>query len=121
MLSSASSSLKKFFTKNLEHFEGGLKEFEGLLKNTKGLVVVDFYANWCGPCKSLARVLPQVAELHPNVTFLKADVDESTELAEHYKIDVIPQIKFFKENSKEITTVVGADPQAVDSICAKYE
>lgn len=120
------ASINRFFAKNLAHFEGSLDEFKGLLKNSKGLVVVDFYADWCGPCKNLGRVMPQIAEKHPNVTFLKANVDDSLELAEHYNIEVIPQIKFFKaegekDASKEISTIVGADPNGIDNLCTKYE
>ena len=118
---SSTSLFQKFFAQNLEHFEGSFEEFKGLLKNTKGLVVVDFYADWCGPCKNLGRILPQIAEKHPNVTFLKANVDESTELAEHYRVEVIPQIKFFKEDTKELNTVVGSDPYGVDRICTELE
>ena len=121
MLSSTSSILKRFFASNLEHFEGSFEEFEGFIKNNKGLIVVDFYADWCGPCKQLGRIMPQIAERHPKVTFLKANVDESPELAEHYKVEVIPQIKFFKDETKEISTIVGADPNGIDDLCTKLE
>ena len=121
MLSSTASLLQRFFAKNLEHFEGTAEELEGFIKNNKGLVVVDFYADWCGPCKMLGRVLPEIADRHPNVTFLKANVDESPELADHYHVEVVPQIKFFKDTAKEIKTIVGADAYGIDNLCTSLE
>ena len=48
---------------------------------SKGVVVIDFFANWCGPCKMLAPVLEEVAQEVPTVTFAKVDVDQDPSLA----------------------------------------
>ncbi|EAX90338.1 Thioredoxin family protein [Trichomonas vaginalis G3] len=107
------SSISSFARFALDHFEGSHIDLKGLVDNTNGLVVVDFFADWCGPCKNIGRILPKIAEAYPKVTILKANVDESPDLAEHFKVEVVPQFKFFKKSGsnelKEIRTIVGAD------------
>ena len=71
---------------------------------SKGVVVIDFFANWCGPCKMLAPVLEEVAQELPTVTFAKVDVDQDPSLAGRYGIQSIPHLILFK------------DGQAVDQI-----
>ena len=56
---------------------------------SKGVVVIDFFANWCGPCKMLAPVLEEVAQELPTVTFAKVDVDQDPSLAGRYGIQSI--------------------------------
>ena len=51
---------------------------------SKGVVVIDFFANWCGPCKMLAPVLEEVAQELPTVTFAKVDVDQDPSLPRAY-------------------------------------
>ena len=50
------------------------------------LVVVDFFATWCGPCKMLAPTVEKMAELHPEVHFYKVDIDEDMDLATRFKV-----------------------------------
>jgi thioredoxin 1 len=64
-------------------------------------VLVDFYAEWCGPCKALAPVLEEVAQETPNAKIVKVDVDENSELAYRYRIDSIPSVLVF--NNNEVT------------------
>ena len=61
-------------------------------------VLVDFYAEWCGPCKALAPVLEEVAKETPNAKIVKVNVDENQELAYRYKIESIPSVLVFKNN-----------------------
>jgi thioredoxin 1 len=63
-----------------------------------GNVVVDFYAEWCGPCKVMGRVIDQIAAQFPNVTFLKVDTDQFQSLASD--IRGIPTLKFYKDGSQ---------------------
>ena len=86
----------------MEIINGNESEFNNLVSN--GIVLVDFYATWCGPCKMLAPVLEEVAQELPTVTFAKVDVDQDPSLAGRYGIQSIPHLILFK------------DGQAVDQI-----
>lgn len=82
-----------------EHFNKG--------KDAKRLVVVDFTASWCGPCRFIAPILAEVAKKTPHVMFLKVDVDELKSVAEQYKVSAMPTFVFLKDG-EEIDRVVGA-------------
>ena len=86
------------------------KEFNMEVLKEEGVVVVDFFATWCGPCKMLAPVLEDVQEEMKNVKIVKVDIDENPNVASEYKIKNIPTIKVFK-NGEEITTNVGFLPK----------
>jgi thioredoxin len=64
--------------------------------NAKESVLVDFYADWCGPCKALAPLLEELARETPNARVVKVNVDHSPELAARYEIDAIPKLLVFK-------------------------
>lgn len=70
-------------------------EFEQLIKENNN-VVIDFYAQWCGPCKMLAPIFQQVAEEVSHVTFVKVDVDEAVELSQLFGIQSIPTMVYIK-------------------------
>ena len=70
-------------------------EFEELIK--EGISFVDFFADWCGPCKMLGPVLEEVSAEYPDIEFAKVNVDENMDLAEKYGIMSIPQIFMFKD------------------------
>ena len=61
------------------------------------IVVVDFWAPWCGPCKSFAPTFEAVAEACPNVVFAKINTEEQQELAGHFNIRSIPTLMVFRE------------------------
>eukprot|EP01125_Pyxidicula_operculata_P013475 TRINITY_DN4474_c0_g1_i1.p1 TRINITY_DN4474_c0_g1~~TRINITY_DN4474_c0_g1_i1.p1 ORF type:complete len:199 (+),score=31.84 TRINITY_DN4474_c0_g1_i1:134-730(+) len=84
-------------------------------KNTANkLVVVDFSATWCGPCKAIAPVYEQLAKSTPTVVFLHVDVDENRGLPDANDVSGIPTFKFFK-NGKLLKTFSGANPQELKS------
>ncbi len=87
--------------------------FEETLAATRGLVMVDFWAAWCGPCRAIAPVLEELAEaLEGRVVLLRVNVDESPALAARYRIRSIPTLLSFKEGTL-VDRVVGAAPKTV--------
>jgi len=75
-----------------------------------GVVMVDFWATWCGPCKMLAPVIDQLAaQYEGRATVAKVDVDENPNLAMEYGVMSIPTVVFFK-NGQEIDRKVGVMP-----------
>ena len=70
-------------------------EFEQLIEN--GTSFVDFFAEWCGPCKMLGPVLEEVSAEYPDIEFAKVNVDENMDLAEKFGIMSIPQVFMFRD------------------------
>ena len=96
----------------------GKENFESEVLSSKGVVLVDFWAAWCGPCKMIAPILDEVAEDMPNVKITKVNVDEEQELAAKYGIRSIPTLIVFK-NGEKVDQMVGVMPKA--AIKAKLE
>ncbi len=81
------------------------EEFETLI-GSEHLVLVDFFANWCGPCKMAAPVLEEIAKENTQLTIVKVDVDQESALASSYGIQSIPNMILFKDG-KPIDQIVG--------------
>lgn len=81
----------------------------------KGVVVIDFYANWCGPCKRIAPAFEELAGTFKNVTFLKVNVDESPDLTEQFDVNAMPTFVFLLDG-KLFQTVEGADLNQIIAI-----
>ena len=77
---------------------------------TEKVVVIDFWATWCGPCKMMAPVVEEVAKDYPDVKVCKVNVDEEPELSNAFKIVSIPTIVVIK-NVEIIDSVVGYRPK----------
>ena len=84
--------------------------FAELLQDEK-LVVVDFWATWCGPCRMLSPILDEVEEEMPDkITVVKVNVDDAEEIATQFRIMSIPTLLFFK-NGQMVDKTVGAMPK----------
>ena len=81
-----------------------VEEFENAIK--EGVVLADFFATWCGPCKMLSPLLEEVANENPNITILKIDVDELGQLASRFGVQAIPTLVLFK-NGQQVATKLG--------------
>ena len=80
-------------------------EFEQFVDKSKGLVLVDFYATWCGPCRMLAPVLEDLSQ-EVDIDIYKVDVDECENLSRRFGILSIPTMIFFK-NGEQIEKITG--------------
>ena len=82
------------------------QNFEEVVLKSEKLVVVDFFATWCGPCQMLSPVLEELSKEITEATIVKVDVDEAPELAEKYGVYSIPNVVMIKDG-KEVDRFVG--------------
>jgi thioredoxin 1 len=97
-----------------------LEDLKSLLESEKRLVVIDFFAEWCGPCK---RISPEIHKLeqqyNQKIVVLTVDVDKCEDISSEYKIECMPTILFIK-NGKIVETVTGANIPAVHANIKKH-
>lgn len=73
-----------------------MEQYNNEIINSDKLVMIDFFADWCGPCKMLAPVVEQIAEEQTEIEVVKVNVDEVPELAQMYRVASIPTLVFLK-------------------------
>ena len=81
----------------------------------KKFIVLDWTASWCGPCKRISPLVDQLAEDHPDVLFLKVDVDLHTDAAQSAGIQAMPTFQFL-QNKKVVAQFAGADASQLKEI-----
>jgi thioredoxin 1 len=92
-------SVKTLYGKNFEEFV-----------SQSSMAVVDFYADWCMPCRIMAPRMEELSGEMDNVAFAKLNVDESNDIAQRFGVTSIPTIIIFKEG-KQVDEIVGAVPK----------
>lgn len=94
-----------------------IKDFDLLLENNK-FVFVDFYAQWCGPCKKITPYIEELSLIYDNITFIKVDIEANKEiekLSNNLKIESIPTFILFK-NGKEYGRVTGCNKEKIENL-----
>lgn len=87
------------------------QNFEQEVLKSDKKVLIDFYADWCGPCRMLSPVIEEIAEEMPEIKVCKINVDEEPQLAVQFKAMTIPMLVVM-DQGKVVTTSVGAKPKA---------
>lgn len=82
------------------------KDFKAEVLEAKGKVLVDFYADWCGPCRMMGPVFEELSNEKENVKFCKINVDESGEIAQQYGVMSIPTFIVF-EDGQIVNKIIG--------------
>ena len=89
-------------------------DFESTITDND-IVLVDFWADWCGPCKRFAPVYEKVSEDNKEIVFAKLDTDANQRTAIRFNVRSIPSILFFV-NGKHVDTVVGGHPSSIKNV-----
>ncbi|CAH9125261.1 unnamed protein product [Cuscuta epithymum] len=96
------------------------KQHFNAAKELNKLMVVDFTASWCGPCKFMAPFIDTMASKYTDVNFIKIDVDEVKEAAEEYGVTAMPTFVFIKQG-KVVDKVVGANKGELEEKILKHK
>lgn len=83
------------------------ENFESEVVQSDKPVIIDFWAEWCGPCKAFMPVIEQFAEAHPDIKVCKVNVDTAPTLGQRFSVMSIPTLVFFK-NGQPVQTSVGS-------------
>lgn len=84
--------------------------FEEAIKSN-GLILVDFWADWCGPCKKVSPILDEISEEH-GILVGKLNIDENVKKTQEYSVQTIPTMVLF-EDGIPVKTIIGAKPKHV--------
>jgi len=94
-------------------------QYLSMTKQPNKLVVVDFSAEWCGPCRAIRPKYDQLSKVYPDVVFLHVDIDELRALDDVRSINSVPTFRFYKNGPK--AEIVGANVTALENHIQKYK
>jgi len=99
-----------------------LAEFTQILQteDPMRLIVVDFTAKWCGPCKVISPIFSELSSKFPHCRFLKVDVDDAKEVAAQEGVSSMPTFKFYKQGNS-IESFSGANPQKLEQLIKQHQ
>jgi len=95
------------------------EDFESFLSEHSGTVLVDFYADWCGPCKIKGAILEDMASSVENATIVKVNVDDSPQLAQRFEITGIPALLVFRDGKLVDRNVGVADAEQISALISE--
>ena len=95
------------------------EEIEQEIEKPSSVILLDFYANWCGPCKKLTPILEELENEFTNITFIKINVDDLDELSEKYSITCMPTIIFIKDK-ETVHRIEGCKIEEIKNTLKKY-
>ena len=96
------------------------QDFETEVMNSSLPVLVDFYADWCGPCKMISPIVDSLSEeLAGKVKFCKLNIDENTEIATKYSVMSIPTLIVFKDGTQAAKTIGLGSKEALSDMIQK--
>ena len=96
-------------------------EFEQAVNADDELVVVDFFASWCGPCKMLGPVIERAADKFSDVHFYKVDIDEEMDLAARFQVMSVPTLIYFKRGEVLSKSIGLVSPSDIDKEISKLK
>lgn len=94
------------------------KDYDRIINENK-FVFIDFYTQWCGPCKKISPYIEELSEIFDNIKFIKIDVEEMPELSNFFKIEAMPTFILLK-NKKEERKIVGCDKEKLKKMLKEY-
>lgn len=83
------------------------------------IVLIDFWASWCGPCKQFAPVFESLSETHPEAVFAKINTEEQQELSGHFQVRSIPTLMIFREQIIVFSQAGAIPPAALEDVLGK--
>ncbi len=95
----------------------GKEEYEEIILENKGKAIIDFYADWCAPCRMVSPILEEIAEENEDITVYKIDVDKNPELSMQFMVTSIPTLVLMN-NGAPVNTLIGL--RSKDDILAGF-